>query len=214
FNMVNYKKENFVITISRTYGSGGREIGHKLAKKLDLPFYDKELLQMVSKEFNYSEEYLKNADEKPTNSFLYSLSVAANSNFHFNYDTMPINDQLFIAQAKLIKRLVNKSSCIIVGRCANSILADHPNILSAIIYAPLEKRIESIKEYDPNLKSENEIKNLIKKNDKQRREYHKYYANNDWMVMENYHICLDSSKIGIDGCIDVLKQSAKTKHFI
>ncbi len=212
--MVNYKKENFVITISRTYGSGGREIGHKLAKKLGLPFYDKELLQMVSKEFNYSEEYLKNADEKPINSFLYSLSVAANSNLQFNYDTMPINDKLFIAQAKLIKRLVNKSSCIIVGRCANSILANHTNLLNVIIYAPLEKRIEYIKEYDPNLKNENEIKNLIKKNDKQRREYHKYYANNDWMVMENYHVCLNSGAIGINSCVSVIEQCAKTKKFI
>ena len=138
--------ERTVITIGREFGSGGHEIGMKLAEKLGIKCYDKELLQVAAKESGLCEELFASQDEKPTNSFLYSLVMDTYSLGYSNsYVDMPINHKVFLAQFDAIKKLAAKESCVIVGRCADYALEDDPFAVSVWIKASLDERIKRIK---------------------------------------------------------------------
>ena len=205
---------NFVITINRTYGSGGSEIGHKLAKQLNIPCYDKKLLKSISKDWNYSEKYLKNFDEHPMKTISYILSLQSQNVIPFeNIPTQTIDD-LFVAQSDLIKKLVKKHSCVIIGRCANYILEDHPKLFSIFINSPISNRIKRAGTYNPEIKNEHNIQKIVNKIDKQRKEYNNEYSDKDWMSMENYHMCLNSGKLGINSCIEIIKNYLKQENFI
>ena len=142
-----------IVAIGREYGSGGREIGEKLANRLGIKFFDKELLTLVAKESGYCEEILQKNDEQPTNSFLYSLvmdTYASNGYAASNHFTeLPLNHKVFLAQFDVIKNLAQRESCVIVGRCADYALADNPDCFSVFIHSRMDFRVKRVREYNP-----------------------------------------------------------------
>ncbi len=203
-----------VITIGREFGSGGHEVGSKLAEKLGIKCYDKELLEMASKQSGLCEELFASQDEKPTNSFLYSLVMDTYSlGYTSSYVDMPINHKVFLAQFDTIKKLAERESCVIVGRCADYALEDNPFAISVWIKASLENRIERIKKlYDI---SDSKAADLIQKTDKRRASYYNYYSSKKWGEAKSYDLCIDSGEVGIDGAIELIMNyiDLKEKHF-
>lgn len=194
---------NTIITIGRQFGSGGREIGEKLSKKLDIPFYDKDLLKRAAKESGLCEEIFENFDEKPSSSFLYSLVMDPYSlGYSNNGFDLPLNHKVFLAAFDTIKKIADEGPCIIVGRCADYVLQDYTNCINLFIHAPLEDRIKriSVKYELP----ENKAKDMIYKKDKQRASYYNYYSNSKWADIKNYHLSINSSMLGIDGTVDMI----------
>ncbi|MBO4996665.1 MAG: cytidylate kinase-like family protein [Lachnospira sp.] len=201
---------NTIITIGRQFGSGGREIGEKLSKKLDIPFYDKDLLKRAAKESGLCEEIFENFDEKPSSSFLYSLVMDPYSlGYSNNGFDLPLNHKVFLAAFDTIKKIADEGACIIVGRCADYVLQDYTNCINLFIHAPLEDRIKRISmKYDL---PENKAKDMIYKKDKQRASYYNYYSNSKWADIKNYHLSINSSMLGIDGTVDMIEDIIKRK---
>jgi len=196
---------NLIITIGRELGSEGQFVGAELAKRLGVNFYDKELLQQAAKESGFCEEIFENHDEKPTNSFLYSLvmdTYSANGYSTASFLDMPLNHKVFLAQFETIKKIAERESCVIVGRCADYALADHPNCINVFIKADLEFRTKMVAKR-ANV-TENKAKDLISKQDKQRASYYNYYTSKKWGDSKSYDLCLDSGKLGIDGCVEMI----------
>lgn len=199
--------KNLVITIGRQYGSGGREFGKKLAETLGIAFYDNDLVKMAAEKSNISPEISKQADEKATNSLLYSLATGGSFRGMFNgYYEMPINDKIFIAQADTIKQLAHEHSCVIVGRCANYVLQDDDEInkLDLYIYADLEYRINRIKKIYK--LTDAQAKDKIIKTEKKRRTYYNYYSNGNWGYAADYDLCINVAPIGYDAAINIVKE--------
>ncbi|MGN0150143.1 MAG: AAA family ATPase [Clostridia bacterium] len=205
---------SLVITIGRQFGSGGRDVGEKIAAALGIPFYDKELVEMAAQKSDISHEALKEVDERATSSFLYSL---AGGNFSMRginaplYYEMPINDKLFIAQADVIKSLAKEGSCVIVGRCADYVLESEENVdlLNIFVYGSVDYRTRRVMNA-LNL-PQSKARERVMKTDKQRRTYYDYYTSKDWGVMSNYDICLNTEKIGIDNAADLVIKYAAEK---
>ena len=193
-----------VITIGREFGSGGHEVGEKLAKDLGIKCYDKELLSVAAKESGLCEELFANNDEKPTNSFLYSLVMDTYSlGYTSSYVDMPINHKVFLAQFEAIKKLAERESCVIIGRCADYALESNPYAVSVWIKADMDYRVQRIKRlYEL---SDAKAADLIQKTDKKRASYYNYYSSKKWGEAKSYDLCIDSGKIGIDGCIEIIK---------
>lgn len=196
---------NTIITIGRQFGSAGHEIGEKLAVKLGIKCYDKEILALAAKDSGFCEEMIKNHDERPTNSFLYNIVMDTYS-FGYNStvltDNTPISQKVFMAQFDSIKKLAEEESCIIVGRCADYALSDLESCLKIFIYADDEHRIERISmKYDI---SKDKAKDMINKKDKQRQSYYNYYTSKKWGRSESYDLSINSSKLGIDGTVDLI----------
>ena len=204
---------NKIYTIGREFGSGGREVGEKLAAKLGIKLYDKELLQQAAKDSGFCEEIFENHDEKPTNSFLYSLVMDTYSVSGYSaapFLDMPLNHKVFLAQFETIKKIAEKESCVIVGRCADYALEENPNVLSIFIKADMQDRIRRIaKLYDL---SDAKAKDKITKIDKQRASYYNYYTSKRWGEVDSYDLCLNSSVFGIDGTVDMIKQAIEVKE--
>lgn len=196
---------NKIYTIGREFGSGGKEVGEKLAQRLGIKLYDKELLQHAAKESGFCEEIFENHDEKPTNSFLYSLvmdtySVGGYSSTPFL--DMPLNHKVFLAQFDAIKKIAAQESCVIVGRCADYALSENPDCINIFIHADIEQRMKTVSKR-LNI-TENKAKDIIQKKDKQRASYYNYYTSKKWGDSVSYHMTLDSGKLGIDGCVDMI----------
>lgn len=197
---------NTVITIGRQYGSGGREIGMRLAEELGIKCYDKELLDRAAKDSGICQELFEHHDEKPTNSFLYSLVM---DTYSFGYSSaafadMPINHKVFLAQFDTIKKLAEEESCVMVGRCADYALSEYPGARSVFIHADMDKRIQRIaKKYQL---SDAAAKDRIQKTDKKRASYYNYYTSKKWGDASSYNLCLDSGILGIDGCVEMIKK--------
>ncbi len=204
--------DNLVITIGREYGSGGHEIGQKIAAQLGIKCYDRELLELAAKDSGLCPEIMENHDEKPTNSFLYSLVLDTYSmgfSSAATYLDMPINHKVFLAQFEAIKKLADRESCVIVGRCADYALEDYPNMVSVFIKAPLSSRVTRIMER--NNVSEDKAFEMIAKRDKKRASYYNYYSSKKWGEAKSYDLCLDSSKVGIEGAIKVIRAYIDTR---
>ncbi|MCR5735833.1 MAG: cytidylate kinase-like family protein [Lachnospiraceae bacterium] len=195
---------NHIITISRAFGSAGAEIGEKLAARFGVKYYDKELLKRASEESGMCHEIFENHDEKPTNSFLYNLVM---DTYSFGYGAspyveMPISHKVFLAQFDAIKNIAKEGPCVIVGRCADYALSEFDNVLNVYIHAPLEKRIDRIsKKYDL---TKEKARDMIIKKDKQRANYYNYYSSKKWGKADTYHVCIDSSLLGIEGTVNAL----------
>ena len=201
-----------VITIARQYGSGGRTIGKKLAESLNIPFYDKELIAMAAKKSGLSQEVFEKADEKATSSLLYSL-VMGTYNFGSHFSTvsdMPINDRLFMIQSDIIQHAALEGPCVIVGRCADYVLREHPNCFHVFIRAEHDDRVKRIvEEYgDPAAKADD----LLQKKDKQRANYYNYYSSKKWGDASSYHLCIDSGICGVDGTVEMIQEFVKLKE--
>lgn len=185
-----------VITIGREFGSGGREIGIKLSEKLNIPFYDKKIILHTAEKTNLEESIIEKHDEQ------HSFPVFSSSNV-FDIYQMPMSDRIYIAQADVIRDIAAKESCIIVGRCADFILDDNPDVFKVFITAPMKDKIERKR---PLLegKSDAEIRAHISKIDKKRAKYYTYYTDRTWGSAATYNLCIDSSVVGIDGAVELI----------
>ena len=200
-------KTNTIITIGRQYGSAGRQIGRVLAEELGIKCYDKELLERAAKESGLCEELFENHDEKPTSSFLYSLVMDTYSVGSYNsspFLDMPLNHKVFLAQFETIKKIADRESCVIVGRCADYALTDYPDCINIFIHSDMENRVKAVSKR-LNI-TENKAKDLIQKKDKQRASYYNYYTSKKWGDSRSYHLTLDSSALGIDKCVEMILQ--------
>lgn len=194
----------YVITIGRQFGSGGRAVGEKLAKKLDIPFYDKELISIAAKESGLSPEIFNDVDETATNSLLYSLSTGMYSfgSGMLAMGDLPVNDKLYLLQHKIIKELAAKGPCVIVGRCADYILKDNPLCVNVFIHADIEYRkqravvVHNIEE--------RRAETIINKTDKTRANYYSFYSGQKWGQPQNYDLCIDSAKLSDDQIVDLI----------
>ena len=197
--------ERTVITIGREFGSGGLVIGKALAERLGINFYDKELLQRAAKDSGFCQEIFENHDEKPTNSFLYSLvmdTYSAGSYSSAPFLDMPLNHKVFLAQFESIKKIAEQESCVIVGRCADYALADNPDCINVFIHAEIEDRIKWISKR-LNI-TENKAKDTIQKKDKQRASYYNYYTSKKWGDSRSYDLSLNTSKLSVDDCVEMI----------
>ena len=205
---------NYVITIGREFGSGGREIGRILAEKLNIKCYDKELLALSAKESGLSEELFKFNDEKPTNSFLYSLVMDTYSMGYSgsSYMDVPMNQKIFMAQYECIKKLAEQESCIIVGRCADYALKDMPGLVSVFISADMDFKIKRVIEmYGCD---EVKAKDIINKTNKKRASYYNYYTSKKWGDARSYDLCINTSKVSVDDAVDlILKYRENMRNF-
>lgn len=184
---------NYVVTISREYGSGGRIIGKNLASRLGISFYDKEMLNLLAEESGFSKAIIEEWTEKKTSSFLYELYTATQEK--------PISDQIFLAKTKIVQDLAQKESCVIVGNCADYTLQDMDRCLRVFIYASLEERAyRAEKEYKIQAR---DVAGFIKQTDKKRGSYYSHYTMNKWGDRHNYDISVDSG-LGIDVVTDML----------
>lgn len=198
--MANYP----IITISRQFGSGGRDIGRLLAKELNIPYYDNELIAMAAEESGFSHELFENADKNASNSLLFSLSMYGAASGTYN---MPLGDQVFIIQSDIIKKVAEQGPCIIVGRCADYTLRKNPNCFSIFLRAPLETRIKrAIEVYG--LEPRN-ARDTIVKTDKKRSVYYAHFTGEKWGNSDNYHLTVDTSRFGIEGTASFLAAIAK-----
>lgn len=195
---------NKIITISRQYGSGGREIGSKLAKYYDIPFYDNEIISNAAKESGFSEVAFEKAEEKATNSFLYSLAMgmSAYGNMDMGFTSMSVDDRLFLAETKVTRRFAQKGPCVIVGRCADYVLRDFPNVVNIFVTASMASRVKrAVEVYElPKAKAE---ENIIKF-DKRRCNYYNFHTGQKWGAVGNYHLAIRSDLHGIDQTVETI----------
>ncbi len=192
--------KHIVITIGREYGSGGRLIAQKLAEEMGITFYDKQLISEVARQTGFSENFVRDSEhQRPTNSFLYDLYCAV--------QTPSVPDQVFIAQAKVIKEAAARESCVIVGRCADYILREEAHCLRTFVYAPLDQRVRRAREeygvQEVNLES------FVLKQDKARASYYNYFSTGRWGDSREYDLCVNS-RIGIDGAVEVIRSAARS----
>lgn len=192
-----------IITISRECGSGGREIGRLLAEKLGYSYYDKELIDRVSKESGLAKDFIEEQGEHITGSLLFNIaSNMAYAGQVFGGNMLPLQDQLFVVQSDIIKDIADKECCVIVGRCADSILKDYPDSLHVFIHGDMEhKAARAVSEYgfDPE-----DVEKQLRKRDKARANHYKYYTDYEWGKAQNYDMTLNSSTFGIEKCVELL----------
>lgn len=202
---------NPIITIGRQYGSGGRAVAKKLAEVMNIAFYDKELLAEASKESGICQEVMENYDEKQEKrSFLSMMGFQARMDPAGMYLEMPMNHRIFLAQFDAIRKIADKGPCVIVGRCADYVLRDHDNVLNVFIKASMEERIKRITMlYDMDQMKAEET---IRKADKQRATYYNYYATGTWGDVTNYHLCLDTGVMGIDGAVELIRSAVELRR--
>lgn len=193
-------QKSLIITIGRQFGSGGHEIGEKLAKKLGIKFYDKELIKLIAKQSGLCEKVLESYDEKPTNSLLYSIVMDIYPSVMYTGPT--IDQQIYQANYDTIRRLADGEPCVIVGRCADYILRDHPELVSVFVHANSDFRAARIaEEYKlPDAK----VRDLLVKTDKKRASYYNFQSEKQWGAASSYNLCIESSEVGIDGAVDLI----------
>lgn len=198
---------NVIITIGRQFGSGGHEIGEKLAHKLGIEFYDKELLRLIAKESGLCEKVLASYDEKPTNSLLYSIVMDVYPSAIYSGPT--IDQQIYQATYDTIRGL-SKKPCVIVGRCADYILRDCPNLVSVFIHANADFRAARVaEEYQlPDAK----VRDMLTKTDKKRASYYNFQSEKKWGMAASYNLCIESSELGIEGSVDFIMDYIRYKQ--
>lgn len=198
---------NKIITISREYGSAGRTVGELVAKKLGIPFYDKEMVNAMAEECGFSHDFIEEIGEyaSVTNSFLFSIAIS--SRLEGTTNMMSAADQLYACQANYIRELAEKGPCVIVGRCSDYILRDTPNVLHAFVYADMDFRAKHMAESYG--KPQNAVPKWLKEKDNRRKVYYKHYTGRNWGDPHNYDICLNTSVLGIEQAADILVAMAE-----
>ena len=182
-----------IITIAREYGSGGRLIAQKVAEKVGLFYYDNEVIDLAAKEMGMDVDAIRKVSEQKSSSFMYTMSSAAFS--------LPLNDQVFVMQSKIIRHLANHDSCIIVNGCADYILEDYDDVLTIFIHAPLESRIHRVKEVYK--EQHDDYKKFVMKKDKARSNYYNYYTTKKWGQLKNFDLTINSD-FGIEEVADII----------
>jgi cytidylate kinase len=192
-----------IITMERQFASGGNEIGRRLAKKLGIEVHDRTILAEAAKRLEIPAIYIADLEETAPGSIIFNLSKTALGGFKSKNKNMSMTEKLFMEEKEIIEEIVQKGSCVIVGRCASYILKDNPDVLRVYVHADHDARIErAINE--EKLASKQEAEEMLKKSDKRRSSFYNTHTGLDWNDMQNYDICLDSAKLGIDTCVDML----------
>ena len=200
-----------IVTIARQYGSGGREIGERVAELLGIPKYDKEFVTMAAEqESTLDPRALEKVDERATSSLLYTLAMGSNM-FHTPHisPALPLNDRLFAIQCSIIRNLAEEHSCVMIGRCADYVLRENPDRLSIFIYADIDARKKRVAERH-NVK-ESEAIDIINKTDRRRASYYNFYTGNKWGKYDNYHIAINSTVLGIEGTARLIADMARLR---
>ncbi len=194
-----------VITIARQYGSGGREIGRKLAEAYGIPFYDNEIISRAAKETGFAEAAFEGAEDKATNSLLYSIAMGMNvySSMDVGFSGLSLDDRIFLAQSNVIRKVAEEGPCVIVGKCADYILKERSDVVNFFISASPDFRIRRSIRIDS--LPENKAAELVLKKDKSRANYYKYHSGERWDNTLNYHMSIRSDLCGIDGTVTCLK---------
>ncbi len=198
--------QQLYVTIGRQFVSGGREIGKKAAPALGIPYYDKELLKVAAEKSGLSHEFLSNYDEKPTNSFLYSL-VMGQQNVLSGMRGTTVEQLASQAQRDAVLSVAEKGSCVIVGRCADYILRDQPGLVRVFICADDDSRVARICQRDG--LDEKEAREKMRKMDKARAAYYAFHADREWSAADSYDLCINSSRRGIDAAVELILQFCK-----
>ena len=192
---------NKIITISRQFGSGGHSIGKMLAAKLEIPFYDNEIIALAAEKSGYDKDFFSDPEKNAGNSFLYS--VVRGMQYQYRTATpWSLEETVYNTQSEIIRSIAEKGPCVIIGRCADYILEDNPNLVKVFIYADDEfrrERIIRVRNIEPSKAAE-----TIKIKDKRRANYYNYHADAKWGDATNYDICIKSSFTGIEGAVDML----------
>ncbi len=203
--------EPIVITIARQYGSGGRTVGKMLAKELGIPYYSSNLMKMASEESGINEQLFRQMDEKLKNSPFLRMSTDL-----YTGDLIPPESSDFVSaknlfnyQAKVIRRLAETESCVIIGRAADFVLKDYPNVVSVFVHGSAEFNLARAMEQ--NSMTEAEMEKFIAKTDKYRAEFYKHYTGRDWTDARNYDLCLNSSKLGFEKCVQEIQAYIKVR---
>lgn len=195
-----------IISIGRQFGSGGHEIGEKLAKKMGLKLYDKELLKLIAKDSGLCEKVLESYDEKPTNSLLYSIVMDVYPSVMYSGPT--IDQQIYQATYDTIRRL-SATSCVIIGRCADYILRDCPELVSVFVHASTDFRAERVMaEYHV---TDAKAREMLIRTDKKRASYYNFQSEKKWGMAASYDLCLDSSVLGIERSVDLIMDYIRYK---
>ena len=195
------EEKKMIITISREFGSGGRLIGKRLAEKLNVPFYDKQLLDMIAEESGFCKEMIEGAQKKAKNSFLYSLASAMGTG-EAGPESLSLNERFFLAQFDTIRKIADEGSCVIVGRCSDYILRGLPEATHVFIYAEEADKIKrAVEEYGV---PEEDVKKMMRDTDKARANYYSYHTGRKWGEHVNYNISIDSGYISVDDIVDLI----------
>lgn len=203
-------KNKNIITISREFGSGGRLIGRRLAEKLNVPYYDKELLDRIAEESGFNREMMEDAERKAKNSFLYSLASAMGTG-ESGPESLSLNERFFLAQFDTIKKIAEEGSCVIVGRCADYILRGMPEATNVFIYAEEADKIKrAVQEYGV---PEDSVKKMMKDTDKARANYYNYHTGRKWGEHVNYHLSIDSGYVEIEDIVDLIIKYTEVKLY-
>lgn len=192
-----------IVTICREFCSGGKEIGEKLAKKIGCDFYDKNLISLAAKESGFTENVFEDVDEKPSNSFLYSIAMGTPSTtgLFFQNNDFLTNDRLFAIQSQVIKHISSEKSAVIVGRCSDYILREEKNLVKVYLRADMDFRLKRLLETNPDVDPKH-AESILHKTDKKRGHYYSYYTGREWNNISNYDLVLNTSKIGIDNSVE------------
>ena len=204
--------KNYVITIARGFGSGGKDIGQRLSKRLGIPIYDSEILTKASEESGISEVLFAQADEKIRQKGIARAlkTIPREGVLRPEDKNFTSDNNLFAIQSDIIKALCDTESCIIIGRCADYVLRHRKNVISIYVDAPRQVCVESI--MDKMHVTEKEANRLIEKTDKYRADYYKYYTGGrDWVNPTNYHMFLNSDKLTREGCVDIIEAAVKLR---
>lgn len=193
-----------IVTIGRQYGSGGREIGKKLAEALGIPFYDKELLTHAAQKSGFCQEVFEHHDEKPRGGFWSAFGLS-----NYGSDYLPMNHQLFLAQFEAIRAIAQEGSCVMIGRCADYALEENPNCISVFIHAKMEDKINrAVQSYGVD---KEKVEDIIIKTDKMRASYYNFYSGRKWGDASNYQLTIDSSAMDIDSVVKLLQRFVELK---
>ena len=191
---------NKIITIGRELGSGGRTIGKSVASKLGIPYYDREIIDKTAEESGLAIDFIESNEQKITGGLLYKFGMGMS--YGYGNRILPLSNQIYNAQIKVIKEIADKGPCVIVGRCADYILKENENIMRVFIYSDIKHRIErAVRFYGLN---EQTAKKEIQKSDKERARHYNLFTDNTWGSRENYDLMLDSGYLGLDKCVDLI----------
>ena len=207
------EKQNLIITIGRQYGSGGAEVGKKLGQRMGLDVYDKEILKMTSDESGIRESYFHLADERAGKKLLYKIvqSLIPENTSPSTGSDLVSADNLFRFQSEVIRKLAAEESCVIMGRCADYVLEGAEGLVRVFLYADMEyreKRISDLGYYEPR-----DIRKNIKRIDRERRDYHRYYTGRDWENVENYDLMLNTASLGTEGAMEAIRAYLRIKEY-
>ena len=201
--------KNYIVTIAREYGSGGRECGKKLAELTGYKFYDKDLITLAAQKSGMSTDALNSVDEKAASSLLYTLALGSSIyNSGMGSVNLPINDKLFVVQSQIIKDIANSGEgAIIVGRCADYVLSERDNVVKIYITSDFDTRVNTVmKRHDL---TQSQARDLIIKTDKRRSNYYSYYTGEIWGKADKYDVVVSTARIGIDGAAGLIADYIK-----